>query len=106
MPDIVMCRNPTYQWFYPIDGKSVRKDDKSVWLWIWDKKASRRIRKKELEADRRKLNKWNFYQDIKTQFKKNIDELHNKFYDEFNENITFEQQYIIRKFADFLKQNV
>lgn len=30
MPDIAMCRNPTYQWFYPIDGKPVRKDDKRV----------------------------------------------------------------------------
>ena len=34
MPDIAMCRNPTcekkYQWFYPIDGKSIRKDDKCV----------------------------------------------------------------------------
>lgn len=59
-----------------------------------------------LESDRCKLNKWNFYQDIKTQFKKNIDELHNKFYDNFDENIPFDQQRIIRKFVDFLKQNV
>ena len=70
------------------------------------RKYQEELEKEELEADRRKLNKWNFYQDIKTQFKKNIDELHNKFYDEFNDNITFEQQYIIKKFVDFLKQNV
>lgn len=47
-----------------------------------------------------------FDKEIKEQFKNNIDILHNKFYDEFNENITFEQQYIIKKFVDFLKQNV
>jgi len=44
--------------------------------------------------------------EIKEQFKKNIDELHNKFYDNFDENIPFDQQRIIRKFVDFLKQNV
>ena len=47
-----------------------------------------------------------FDKEIKEQFKNNIDILHSKFYDEFNENITFEQQYIIKKFVDFLKQNV
>jgi len=70
------------------------------------RKLQEELEKKELEADRRKLNKWNFYQDIKTQFKKNIDELHNKFYDEFDETIPFDQQRIIKKFVDFLKQNV
>ena len=25
-----ICKSPTYQWFYPIDGKSIRKDDKCV----------------------------------------------------------------------------
>jgi len=47
-----------------------------------------------------------FNKEIKEQFKKNIDELHNKFYDNFDENIPFDQQRIIRKFVDFLKQNV
>ena len=47
-----------------------------------------------------------FNQEIKEQFKNNIDELHNKFYDNFDENIPFDQQRIIRKFVDFLKQNV
>ena len=64
------------------------------------------LEKEELEADRQRLAEFSFNRNIKTQFKKNIDELHSKFYDEFNENITFEQQYIIRKFVDFLKQNV
>lgn len=70
------------------------------------RKYQEELEKEELEADRCKLNKWNFYQDIKTQFKKNIDKLHNKFYDEFDESIPFDQQRIIKKFVDFLKQNV
>ena len=70
------------------------------------RKYQEELEKEELEADRRKLNKWNFYQDIKTQFKKNIDKLHNRFYDEFDEVIPFDQQRIIKKFVDFLKQNV
>lgn len=64
------------------------------------------LEKEELEADRQRLVEFSFNRDIKTQFKKNIDELHNKFYDEFDENIPFDQQRIIRKFVDFLKQNV
>lgn len=47
-----------------------------------------------------------FDKEIKEQFKNNIDELHNKFYANFDENIPFDQQRIIRKFVDFLKQNV
>ena len=64
------------------------------------------LEKEELEHDRQQLREFIFNKEIKEQFKKNIDELHNKFYDEFDENIPFDQQRIIRKFVDFLKQNV
>lgn len=71
------------------------------------RKYQEELEKEELESDRQKLNKWNWYQQaIKNQFKRNIDELHNKFYDEFDESIPFDQQRIVRKFVDFLKQNV
>ena len=71
------------------------------------RKYQEELEKEELESDRQKLNKWNWYQQaIKNQFKRNIDELHNKFYDNFDENIPFDQQRIIKKFVDFLKQNV
>ena len=70
------------------------------------RKYQEELEKEELERDRQQLREFIFNKEIKKQFKKNIDELHNKFYDEFNENITFEQQYIIKKFVDFLKQNV
>ena len=71
------------------------------------RKYQEELEKEELESDRQKLNKWNWYQQaIKNQFKRNIDELHNKFYDKFDENIPFDQQRIVRKFVDFLKQNV
>ena len=70
------------------------------------RKYQEELEKEELERDRQQLREFIFNKEIKKQFKKNIDELHNQFYDEFNENITFEQQYIIRKFVDFLKQNV
>jgi len=69
-------------------------------------KYQEELEKEELERDRQQLREFVFNKEIKKQFKKNIDELHNQFYDTFNENITFEQQYIIRKFVDFLKQNV
>ena len=62
------------------------------------------LEKEELEHDRQQLREFIFNKEIKEQFKKNIDELHNKFYDEFDENIPFDQQRIIRKFVDFLKQ--
>jgi len=70
------------------------------------RKHQEELEKEELERDRQQLREFVFNKEIKKQFKKNIDELHNQFYDAFNENITFEQQYIIRKFVDFLKQNV
>ncbi len=70
------------------------------------RKYQEELEKEELERDRQQLREFVFNKEIKKQFKKNIDELHNQFYDAFNENITFEQQYIIRKFVDFLKQNV
>ena len=70
------------------------------------RKLQEELEKEELEYDRQQLREFIFNQDIKEQFKKNIDELHNKFYDNFDENIPFEQQRIIRKFVDFLKQNV
>ena len=71
------------------------------------RKYQEELEKEELESDRQKLNKWNWYQQaIKNQFKRNIDELHNKFYDNFDENIPFDQQRIIKKFVGFLKQNV
>jgi len=70
------------------------------------RKYQEELEKEELERDRQQLREFAFNKEIKKQFKKNIDELHNQFYDAFNENITFEQQYIIRKFVDFLKQNV
>ena len=64
------------------------------------------LEKEELEADRQRLVEFSFNREIKEQFKKNIDKLHNRFYDEFDETIPFDQQRIIRKFVDFLKQNV
>lgn len=71
------------------------------------RKYQEELEREELESDRQKLNKWNWYrQAIKNQFKRNVDELHNKFYDEFDENIPFDQQRIVRKFVDFLKQNI
>jgi len=70
------------------------------------RKYQEELEREELEHDRQQLREFIFNKEIKEQFKKNIDILHSKFYDEFNENITFEQQYIIRKFVDFLKQNV
>jgi len=70
------------------------------------RKLQEELEREELEHDRQQLREFIFNQDIKEQFKKNIDELHNKFYDNFDENIPFEQQRIIRKFVDFLKQNV
>jgi len=70
------------------------------------RKYQEELEKEELERDRQQLREFVFNKEIKKQFKKNIDELHSQFYDEFNENLTFEQQYIIRKFVDFLKQNV
>jgi len=70
------------------------------------RKYQEELEKEELESDRQKLREFIFNKEIKDQFKKNIDELHNKFYDEYNENITFDQQFIIKKFVDFLKQNV
>ena len=70
------------------------------------RKCQEELEREELERDRQQLREFIFNKDIKTQFKKNIDELHNKFYDEFDENIPFDQQRIIRKFVDFLKQNV
>lgn len=71
------------------------------------RKYQEELEKEELESDRQKLNKWNWYQQaIKNQFKRNIDELHDKFYDEFDESIPFDQQRIVKKFVDFLKQNV
>ena len=69
-------------------------------------KYQEELEKEELERDRQQLREFIFNKEIKKQFKKNIDELHNKFYDEFDENIPFDQQRIIRKFVDFLKQNV
>ena len=72
------------------------------------RKYHEELEKEELERNRQQLREFVFNKnkEIKKQFKKNIDELHNQFYDAFNENLTFEQQYIIRKFVDFLKQNV
>ena len=70
------------------------------------RKLQEELEKEELEHDRQQLREFIFNKEIKEQFKKNIDELHNKFYDEFDENIPFDQQRIIRKFVDFLKQNV
>lgn len=70
------------------------------------RKYQEELEREELEHDRQQLREFIFNKDIKTQFKKNIDELHNKFYDNFDENIPFDQQRIIRKFVDFLKQNV
>jgi len=69
------------------------------------RKLQEELEKEELEHDRQQLREFIFNKEIKEQFKKNIDELHNKFYDEFDENIPFDQQRIIRKFVDFLKQN-
>ena len=69
------------------------------------RKYQEELEKEKLESDRQKLREFIFNKEIKDQFKKNIDELHNKFYDEYNENITFDQQFIIKKFVDFLKQN-
>ena len=61
---------------------------------------------KECEQKLESFKKYKYFKEIKEQFKKNIDELHNKFYENFDENIPFDQQRIIRKFVDFLKQNV
>ena len=70
------------------------------------RKYQEELEKEELESDRQKLREFIFNKEIKDQFKKNIDELHNKFYDEFNDKLSFDQQFIIKKFVDFLKQNV
>lgn len=70
------------------------------------RKYQEELEKEELERDRQQLREFIFNKEIKKQFKKNIDELHNKFYDNFDENIPFDQQRIIKKFVDFLKQNV
>jgi NAD-specific glutamate dehydrogenase len=70
------------------------------------RKYQEELEREELEHDRQQLREFIFNKEIKEQFKKNIDELHNKFYDNFDENIPFDQQRIIRKFVDFLKQNV
>jgi len=70
------------------------------------RKLREELEKEELEADRQRLVKFSFNRGIKEQFKKNIDKLHNRFYDEFDETIPFDQQRIIKKFVDFLKQNV
>lgn len=69
-------------------------------------KYQEELEREELEHDRQQLREFIFNIEIKEQFKKNIDELHNRFYDEFDENIPFDQQRIIKKFVDFLKQNV
>jgi len=52
-----------------------------------------------------------FDKEIKEQFTKNIDELHNKFYDYWNikypdKQLSFRMTAIIKEFVDFLKQNV
>ena len=92
------------------------------------RKYQEELEREELEHDRQQLREFIFkygygivedtgsalrkdkdnirIKEIKEQFKKNIDELHNEFYDNFDENIPFDQQRIIRKFVDFLKQNV
>ena len=70
------------------------------------RKFQEELEKEELEADRQRLVEFSFNREIKEQFKKNIDKLHNRFYDEFDETIPFDQQRIIKKFVDFLKQNV
>ena len=70
------------------------------------RKYQEELEKEELERDRQQLREFISSKEIKKQFKKNIDELHNKFYDNFDENIPFDQQRIIKKFVDFLKQNV
>lgn len=70
------------------------------------RKYQEELKKEELERDRQQLRDFIFNKEIKERFKKNIDELHNKFYDEFNDKLSFDQQFIIKKFVDFLKQNV
>ena len=69
-------------------------------------KLQEELEKEELETDRQRLVEFSFNREIKEQFKKNIDKLHNRFYDEFDETIPFDQQRIIKEFVDFLKQNV
>jgi len=70
------------------------------------RKLQEELEKEELETDRQRLVEFSFNREIKEQLKKNIDKLHNRFYDEFDETIPFDQQRIIKKFVDFLKQNV
>lgn len=72
----------------------------------YTRKYQEELEKEELESDRQKLREFSFNREIKEQFKKNIDKLHNRFYDEFDETIPFDQQRIIKEFVDFLKQNV
>ncbi|MDN5317854.1 MAG: hypothetical protein PWR08_1979 [Thermoanaerobacterium sp.] len=76
------------------------------------RKHQEELDKEELDADRQKLNKWNWYQQaIKNQFKRNIDKLHNQFYDYWGNKyptyqLDFQISVAIKEFADFLKENI
>lgn len=76
------------------------------------RKHQEELDKEELDADRQKLNKWNWYQQaIKNQFKRNIDKLHNQFYDYWGNKyptyqLDFQISVVIKEFADFLKENI
>ena len=68
------------------------------------RKLQEELEREELEHDRQQLREFIFNKEIKEQFKNNIDELHNKFYDNFDENIPFEQQRIISVKTIFSRQ--
>lgn len=74
------------------------------------RKLQEELEKEEFESDRQRLVEFSFNREIKEQFTKNIDELHNKFYDYWNikhpdKQLSFRMTAIIKEFVDFLKQN-